>query len=227
MQSGQQLSQIEKSVTHLLVATKQLLETLTQWSRHNATEGEVSDVYVRLGYEFNIACRAFNGIGVDNSDLGTVPELLREIMEETLSKEASSASLDRFLPRIRDIIINLLHGLKRKQQRLRAKQAKDNALNSNGFTSSTSSSSLNTGLTQLLEDTASKKSGARGSDRRTGSGSTIPIQLNSSEALSGDDIYAKHPSESSTSKIIFSTQYDDISRTAYRYSQRPFPIYMS
>ncbi|KAG9533813.1 hypothetical protein KCU79_g22486, partial [Aureobasidium melanogenum] len=44
----QQLSTIEKSVTHLLVATKQLLETLTQWSRNAASESEVSDVYVRL-----------------------------------------------------------------------------------------------------------------------------------------------------------------------------------
>ncbi|KAG9846874.1 AIP3-domain-containing protein, partial [Aureobasidium melanogenum] len=115
----QQLSTIEKSVTHLLVATKQLLETLTQWSRNAASESEVSDVYVRLGYEFNIACRAFNGIGVDTQDLGPVPDLLRAILEETLSQEASQQSLDRFLPRIRDIIINLLHGLKKKQQRLR------------------------------------------------------------------------------------------------------------
>ncbi|KAJ4357976.1 Bud site selection protein 6 [Didymosphaeria variabile] len=115
----QQLSQIEKSVTHLLVATKQLLETLTLWSRGTATESEVSDVYVRLGYEFNIASRAFNAIGVDTQDLGNVPELLRGILEETLSQEASQASLDNFLPRIRDIIINLLHGLKKKQQRLR------------------------------------------------------------------------------------------------------------
>jgi hypothetical protein len=115
----QQLSTIEKSVTHLLVATKQLLETLTQWSRNAASESEVSDVYVRLGYEFNIACRAFNGIGVDTQDLGPVPDLLRGILEETLSQEASQQSLDRFLPRIRDIIINLLHGLKKKQQRLR------------------------------------------------------------------------------------------------------------
>lgn len=135
MQPQQQLSQIEKSgnfhppgsrssnadaaVTHLLVATKQLLETLTLWSRGTATESEVSDVYVRLGYEFNIASRAFNAIGVDTQDLGNVPELLRGILEETLSQEASQASLDNFLPRIRDIIINLLHGLKKKQQRLR------------------------------------------------------------------------------------------------------------
>jgi prefoldin subunit 5 len=118
-QHPQQLSTIEKSVTHLLVATKQLLETLTQWSRGAATESEVSDVYVRLGYEFNIACRAFNSIGVDTQDLGPVPDSLRGILEETLSQEASQQSLDRFLPRIRDIIINLLHGLKKKQQRLR------------------------------------------------------------------------------------------------------------
>ena len=128
MQPQQQLSQIEKSVTHLLVATKQLLETLTLWSRGTATESEVSDVYVRLGYEFNIASRAFNAIGVDTADLGNVPELLRGILEETLSQEASQASLDNFLPRIRDIIINLLHGLKKKQQRLRQRTGRDGSL---------------------------------------------------------------------------------------------------
>ncbi|PGH12074.1 hypothetical protein AJ79_04473 [Helicocarpus griseus UAMH5409] len=120
-----QLSQIEKSVTHLLVATKQLLETLTQWSRQQATESEVSDVYVRLGYEFNLACRAFGAIGVETSDLGPVPDLLRTILEDTLSQDASPESLDRYLPRIRDIIINLLHGLKKKQAKLRSRQGKE------------------------------------------------------------------------------------------------------
>ncbi|KAA8629000.1 hypothetical protein SMACR_00018 [Sordaria macrospora] len=119
------LSQIERSVTHLLVATKQLLETLTQWSRGNATDTQVSDVYVRLGYEFNMACRAFTAINVDIDDLGNVPELLRTILEATLSQEASAESLEKYLPRIRDIIINLLHGLKRKQQRLRQRQTRD------------------------------------------------------------------------------------------------------
>ncbi|EPS32098.1 hypothetical protein PDE_07057 [Penicillium oxalicum 114-2] len=120
-----QISQIEKSVTHLLVATKQLLETLTQWSRKQATETEVSDVYVRLGYEFNLACRAFNAIGVETSDLGPVPDVLRSILEDTLSQDASSQSLDRYLPQIRDIIINLLHGLKKKQARLRSRQQRE------------------------------------------------------------------------------------------------------
>ncbi|KAI9673281.1 MAG: Bud site selection protein 6 [Trizodia sp. TS-e1964] len=131
---SQQLSQIEKSVTHLLVATKQLLETLTQWSRHAANEAEVSDVYVRLGYEFNIACRAFTAIGVETADLGNVPDLLRTILEDTLSQDASPASLDKYLPRIRDIIINLLHGLKRKQQKLRQKQGRD-GVSPNGVSS--------------------------------------------------------------------------------------------
>ncbi|CAK7198002.1 Bud site selection protein 6 [Sporothrix eucalyptigena] len=155
------LSQIEKSVTHLLVATKQLLETLTQWSRGQATDTQVSDVYVRLGYEFNMACRAFTAINVDTSDLGNVPELLRNILESTLSQEASSESLEKYLPRIRDIIINLLHGLKRKQQKLRQKQARDRE--SSTTVSSTesltaranslsTSGSAGSGLTTLLNE---------------------------------------------------------------------------
>ncbi|KAF1730719.1 Bud site selection protein 6 [Beauveria bassiana] len=150
------LSQIEKSVTHLLVATKQLLETLTQWSRGHATDTQVSDVYVRLGYEFNMACRAFTAINVDTSDLGNVPDLLRSILESTLSQEASAESLERYLPRIRDIIINLLHGLKRKQQRLRQRQARDRE-GSGGLPERTTSMSTITsgssgGLTNMLDE---------------------------------------------------------------------------
>jgi hypothetical protein len=147
------LSQIEKSVTHLLVATKQLLETLTQWSRGQATDSQVSDVYVRLGYEFNMACRAFTAINVDTSDLGNVPELLRNILEATLSQEASVESLEKYLPRIRDIIINLLHGLKRKQQKLRQKQSRDRE---NGIPERTTSAgtmgSGATSLTNMLDE---------------------------------------------------------------------------
>ncbi|UNI16143.1 Bud site selection protein 6 [Purpureocillium takamizusanense] len=149
------LSQIEKSVTHLLVATKQLLETLTQWSRGQATDSQVSDVYVRLGYEFNMACRAFTAINVDTSDLGNVPDLLRHILEATLSQEASAESLEKYLPRIRDIIINLLHGLKRKQQRLRQKQqGKDRDGNPlpERTTSVSTVGSGTSGLTNLLEE---------------------------------------------------------------------------
>ena len=118
----------------------------------------MSDVYVRLGYEFNIACRAFTAINVDVSDLGNVPELLRHILESTLSQEASVESLEKYLPRIRDIIISLLHGLKRKQQKLRLKQQRDgvpqpppqeSSTQRNGSISSVGSA--NTGLTTLLD----------------------------------------------------------------------------
>lgn len=162
-QPDKQISQIEKSVTHLLVATKQLLETLTQWSRGAQQEEEVSDVYVRLGYEFNLACRAFNSIGVDTSDLGNVPDLLRHILEDTLSQPASPQALDNYLPRIRDIIINLLHGLKRKQSKLRGRPA---GTSGDGKTvtgkfgpgrqgSVASTESAETGLTQMLDDVPS------------------------------------------------------------------------
>jgi hypothetical protein len=146
------LSQIEKSVTHLLVATKQLLETLTQWSRGQASDTEVSDVYVRLGYEFNMACRAFTAINVDTSDLGNVPDMLRHILEATLSQEASSENLEKYLPRIRDIIINLLHGLKRKQHKLRQKQAKDRDGAVPDRTASVSTTGSGSGLTNLIEE---------------------------------------------------------------------------
>ena len=209
-------------MTHLLVATKQLLETLTQWSRHTATEGEVSDVYVRLGYEFNIACRAFNSIGVETQDLGPVPELLRAILEETLSQEASSASLDRFLPRIRDIIISLLHGLKRKQQRLRSKQSKESTSNTNTLQSPGSSSSLNNGLNQMIEDGQTRRSG-RGSERRTGSGgSTL---LGETDAYGGDDL---GPPPRYTSTYVArqesnAAMTEDRSRPEDRDSQRSVP----
>lgn len=137
-------------MTHLLVATKQLLETLTQWSRGNAQEEEVSDVYVRLGYEFNLACRAFNSIGVDTQDLGPVPDLLRTILEDTLSQPASPQALDNYLPRIRDIIISLLQGLKKKQSKLRTRPTKDVPSNAN----------VNAGQTPLRSD--SRTSNATG-----------------------------------------------------------------
>jgi hypothetical protein len=60
-----QMSNIETSVTRLLVATKQLIETLTAWSRRQASENDVSDVYVRLGNEFNIARTSFQRAGIE------------------------------------------------------------------------------------------------------------------------------------------------------------------
>lgn len=130
----------------------------------------MSDVYVRLGYEFNLACRAFNSIGVETSDLGPVPDLLRNILEDTLSQPASPQALDNYLPRIRDIIINLLHGLKRKQSRLRGRTSKDTTGPSQGRTPAASgrqpsvstTGSNESGLTHMLQDVPSAVSSLRG-----------------------------------------------------------------
>jgi hypothetical protein len=64
LQSSSATSHLESSVTRLLVATKQLLESLTLWSNGRQTETQVSDVYVRLGNDFNVARAGFESAGI-------------------------------------------------------------------------------------------------------------------------------------------------------------------
>lgn len=126
------MNNIESSVTRLLVATKQLIETLTLWSRRQASETDVSDVYVKLGNEFNVARTCFERAGIemtyplrtlspDNSDLSDIPTQLRQVLETCLARDASPRVLEIYLPKVREIVINLLQGLKRKQARYRAR----------------------------------------------------------------------------------------------------------
>ena len=56
---------MESAVTRLLVSIKQLLEALTLWSQLNIDETQVSDVYVRLGNDFNEAVAAFAAFSID------------------------------------------------------------------------------------------------------------------------------------------------------------------
>lgn len=211
------LSQIEKSVTHLLVATKQLLETLTQWSRGQATDTQVSDVYVRLGYEFNMACRAFAAINVDTSDLGNVPELLRHILEATLSQEASVESLEKYLPRIRDIIINLLHGLKKKQQKLRQKSTrdKDSGDASLGRVTSTGTNGSNPGSmsNMIAEGLASNgfrpasRTGPEDSNRASGSPRRYQSQRDESQASLATDKSSMSSDTMQNMSVVSPTPY--------------------
>jgi hypothetical protein len=62
---GGMAAHLETTVTKLLVATKQLLEGLTDWSQGRITEEEVSDIYVRLGNCFNAAVAAFTKEGIN------------------------------------------------------------------------------------------------------------------------------------------------------------------
>ncbi|ABN65064.2 bud site selection protein [Scheffersomyces stipitis CBS 6054] len=114
------MNSIESSVTRLLVSTKHLLESLTQWARQEADDKYVSDAYVKLGNNFRAATKAFTNSGVDISDLGDVPQALRIILEAALSEAPSQENLDRFLPNIRNIIVSLLSNLKAKQAKAEA-----------------------------------------------------------------------------------------------------------
>ena len=130
--SHKEMNNIESSVTRLLIATKQLIETLTEWSFRRATEIDVSDVYVSLGNEFNVARTCFERVGIDMtythpcsktnvSDLADIPTQLREVLETCLARDASQETLNKYLPDVRRIIINLLQGLKRKQSTYRTR----------------------------------------------------------------------------------------------------------
>ena len=56
---------IETAVTRLLVSIKALLETLSGWGKQEKTGLDVSDVYVRLGNDFNAAVAAFASVRID------------------------------------------------------------------------------------------------------------------------------------------------------------------
>ena len=169
---------------------------------------------------------------MDTADLGPVPELLRTILEETLSQEANPASLDLFLPQIRDIIIGLLHGLKKKQQRLRSRNGKDGGPSGPGSSSlgsTGSSSSLNSGLTQMLEDVPARKSGVQSSERRAGSGSTLTGHTTGGELTNGDDqsVPPRFSSIQTSRQNSGGGPGDTLSRNSNRESQRRMPASFS
>ncbi|KAJ8516856.1 hypothetical protein ONZ45_g5853 [Pleurotus djamor] len=89
---------VESAVTRLLVAIKQLLEALTSWSQLKMDENQVSDVYVRLGNDFNAAVAAFSAFNIDMRELLSVPEDLRAVLETCLAEDATPESLELYLP---------------------------------------------------------------------------------------------------------------------------------
>lgn len=134
------MADIESSVSRLLMTTKKLLETLTAWSAGQVNDTQVYDEYNLLETHFTSATRAFEAallpmeyvicfIKTENailmyqkklfSDMLHLPDDLRACLNDTLSKEPSSATLELYLPSIRDIILHLLKGLKERQSLMR------------------------------------------------------------------------------------------------------------
>ncbi|KAI0272393.1 hypothetical protein BC834DRAFT_840705 [Gloeopeniophorella convolvens] len=108
-------SDVPRAVATLLETTKQLQEMLRLWAMSQATEQHVSDLYVRLGSEFNSTVVAFQNFGIDMSDIYSIPQDLRAVLEACLSEDASARALNTYLPRVRQIIATLLRGLQSKQ----------------------------------------------------------------------------------------------------------------
>ncbi|GAA5849175.1 hypothetical protein JCM9279_005812 [Rhodotorula babjevae] len=125
-------SNLESTITRLLVATKQLLEGLAKWSRREVDEEEISQIYVKLGNDFNVAVAAFAREGITMNELMAVPSDLRVCLESCLSNPPSQATLELHLPDVRQIIIGLLHGLRDKQRQYREGVAARRAREANG-----------------------------------------------------------------------------------------------
>lgn len=115
-------SSIETTVTKLLMSTKHLLQVLTQWSKGATSGRSVSDAYVQLGNDFKVVSKFFMHAKVDMSDVGDVPMALRRVLEVTLREPPSDETLNKHLPKIREIIVTLLDKLKVKQAILKNMQ---------------------------------------------------------------------------------------------------------
>ncbi|KAK0434627.1 bud site selection protein 6 [Armillaria borealis] len=106
---------VESAVTRLLMSIKMLLEALTQWSLMQVDETHVSDVYVQLGNDFNAAVAAFAAFNIDMNELQSVPDDLRTVLEQCLAEDPTPENLEIYLPTVRQIITQLLQGLRGKQ----------------------------------------------------------------------------------------------------------------
>ncbi|QLQ80466.1 hypothetical protein HG537_0D04660 [Torulaspora globosa] len=111
---------VETIVTKLLMSTKHLLQTLTQWSKLGVSQKDVSDAYVQLGNDFKVVSKFFTHCGIEVRDLGDVPMDLRRILEVALREKPSENNLNKYLPSIREIIVKLLDKLKVKQALLKS-----------------------------------------------------------------------------------------------------------
>lgn len=77
------------------------------------------------------------------SDLQWIPRQLRESVSVAMLESPSPAVLDQYLPRIREVIVHLLHGLKGKQALLREKDRESRGSIRSSTTSTSTSTTTN------------------------------------------------------------------------------------
>ncbi|KAF8159902.1 hypothetical protein B0H34DRAFT_705284 [Crassisporium funariophilum] len=110
---------VPTAVHNLLSSTKRLQEVLRLWSLDQATEGDVSDLYVQIGNEFNVTISAFAYHQIDLSDIHSIPAELRIVLEHCLSEDPAPEVLDKFIPDLRQVLFKLLKGLQNRQDKWR------------------------------------------------------------------------------------------------------------
>jgi len=106
---------VPNAVRQLLLSTRQLQDLLKQWSLGQVSEEQVSDCYVEVGTWFNAALRTFAWWGIDLSDIHSIPQELRTVLEQCLGEDPSPAALNSHLSQIRKVLYRLLKGLQAKQ----------------------------------------------------------------------------------------------------------------
>ncbi|KAI8336299.1 actin interacting protein 3-domain-containing protein [Chlamydoabsidia padenii] len=105
--------EIDHSVTGLLKCTKDLLEALTNWSIQSEHKERIYEQFNSLQSHFEKVCHAFLAANLSMDDLHHIPFDLKNCLDAALTQAPSD--LQCHLPSIRDIILQLLQGLKRKQ----------------------------------------------------------------------------------------------------------------
>ncbi|KAF8799217.1 hypothetical protein BYT27DRAFT_7150003 [Phlegmacium glaucopus] len=108
--------EVPSTVQNLLLSTKRLQEVLRLWSVEQATEGDVSDVYVKIGTELNLTINAFAQHKIDMSDVHSIPGDLRVVLERCLAEDPSPEVLETFMPEIRNVFFKLLKSLHSRQE---------------------------------------------------------------------------------------------------------------
>ncbi|GMG20901.1 unnamed protein product [[Candida] boidinii] len=108
-------SKIQSQTAELLQSTKSLLEILTAWASHSASVEDVSAKFVQLGDDFNSTKKLYISAGVDVTDIKDAPSLLRGILENSLVLEPSPETLEQFLPKIGEVVNEMMKNLKAKQ----------------------------------------------------------------------------------------------------------------
>ncbi|KAL4062355.1 hypothetical protein V8B97DRAFT_1876303 [Scleroderma yunnanense] len=106
---------VSTAMHNLILAMKQIQETLRLWSLEQASPEQVSDCFMQFGVEFNVIVRAFEGYGIGTGDLHPIPAALRSALENLLGEDPSPAILAMYMPEIRGHLYELLQGLRAKQ----------------------------------------------------------------------------------------------------------------